>query len=440
MLRFELHRTGAPDAQFSPRSLSIEEQGREVLLRFGKEPRLRTTRRSFSSEYEARSFVAVIAKTHLAADYVQAPAHGHILAPSEDVLVARMAAGDEDAYVVYADALLERGDPRGELIALFAKDPGALRLRAEFQSWLANYTELLAGPLAARLPHLQATWRLGFLESIRVAFDYIRDREDFSAASLLAAAFHHPSTRFLRGLAVGSPGRHRTGYEDVLATIAAVGPDALRTLSIGELDAHNDWVPDPELGDASDLWLALPYLDDVTFEGSALTLGVMHAPTLRRLTIRTRRFPMEPLRAIVRAALPNLEQLEIWIGDTNFDAGTTREDLERLLLRGVYPRLVHLALCNASIADEICALVIRSPTAHGLRVLDLSNGTLGDASAYALIQARDQLPNLGLLDVSENCLSETACRHLGDVFPKVRCSAQKHERRVSLSERTEDDW
>jgi hypothetical protein len=26
------------------------------------------------------------------------------------------------------------------------------------------------------------------------------------------------------------------------------------------------------------------------------------------------------------------------------------------------------------------------------------------------------------------------------VFPKVRCSAQKEERHVSLSERTEEDW
>lgn len=442
MLCFELRCAGSED-DADTRSLSIDEQGRDVLLRFGKEPhQLRTTRRSFSSEYEARSFVAAISEAHLAAGYVPVTSPGYIQPPpAEDALLVRMAAGDEDAYLVFADALLERGDPRGDLIALFANDPSSLGVRSTLQTWLASDAELLAGPLTARLPRMKPTWKLGYLESIHVAFDYLRDSAEFSAASLLASAFCHPSTRLLRQLTVGEPAQRGRDYGAVLTTIAASGPDALRTLSIGELDTYSDWHPDPTLGDASGLWLALPNLEDVTFEGTGLTLGVIHAPKLRRLAVRSRTFPAEPLRAIARAALPNLESLELWICDADSNSGSTREDLERLLLHP-HPRLAHLALCNASIADEICRWVIRSPIAAELRVLDLSSGTLGDDSAYSLIMARDKFPNLDILDVSENVLSTTACGHLTDVFPKVRCSDQKNARHVSHSERTpdDDDW
>jgi uncharacterized protein (TIGR02996 family) len=100
-------------------------------------------------------------------------------------------------YVVYADWLQDRGDPRGELIAiqlsLHAGNRPDLRSR-EAAIWRTSWP-LFVGPAAIH-GVWRATLRLGFVRQFRVAADVDLDELDG------AFAIDHIATRFLESLVV----------------------------------------------------------------------------------------------------------------------------------------------------------------------------------------------------------------------------------------------
>jgi uncharacterized protein (TIGR02996 family) len=103
-------------------------------------------------------------------------------------------------YLVYGDWLEERGDPRGELIAiqrrLLDDDRPDLRLR-EAAIWRAHWP-LFVGPAAIH-GVWRVTLRLGFMRQFRIAKDVELDELEE------AFAIDHVATRFLESLVV--PGR-----------------------------------------------------------------------------------------------------------------------------------------------------------------------------------------------------------------------------------------
>ena len=100
---------------------------------------------------------------------------------------------DPAAYVVYADALQSRGDPRGELIALQAASVDAT-------AYLSTHPELGPPKVVRDLPFDPATlpgddieWFCGFWKALRAFRLYNDDVE-----ALLA----HPSAQLLRRLSI----------------------------------------------------------------------------------------------------------------------------------------------------------------------------------------------------------------------------------------------
>jgi uncharacterized protein (TIGR02996 family) len=96
-----------------------------------------------------------------------------------------------DAYLVLADALTGRGDPRGELIAIqhgLAAKPGDGELTSKQDDILYQHHTRLLGPLEAS----SVVWQRGYFRTAEVA------------AELLADTLAHPSARFLAELAVKS--------------------------------------------------------------------------------------------------------------------------------------------------------------------------------------------------------------------------------------------
>jgi uncharacterized protein (TIGR02996 family) len=93
-----------------------------------------------------------------------------------EAMIAGAAPGDVAPYLVYADWLQQRGDPRGELVTLqhamfrqaepkafmeFKQREQALRFAHE-RAWLGAVT-------VAATHRLKLEWRLGFVESARIA-------------------------------------------------------------------------------------------------------------------------------------------------------------------------------------------------------------------------------------------------------------------------------
>jgi uncharacterized protein (TIGR02996 family) len=116
-------------------------------------------------------------------------------------LEARILANPDDlsAYLVYGDWLSERGDPRGELIAVQAKlreKPGDRDLETQEAKLLGENRETWLGDLAAKEgpKDLVVTWRLGFLDSVRFGpplDDYGTSEMDFSEAIGLLMQLPH---------------------------------------------------------------------------------------------------------------------------------------------------------------------------------------------------------------------------------------------------------
>src|SRR5262249_48609844 len=117
---------------------------------------------------------------------------------------------------------------------------------------------------------------------------------------------------------------------------------------------------------------------------------------------------------VLSARLPNLEHLELWLGEENYGWDGAFVDLLPLLGGSQFDRLRYLGLRDSEITDDIAVAVANSPIIQRIRVLDLSLGTLSDAGAEALLNS-PYLPNLEKLDVHTCYLSEQMVSRLNNV-------------------------
>ena len=128
----------------------------------------------------------------------------------------------------------------------------------------------------------------------------------------------------------------------------------------------------------------------------------------------------------------------MWFGEReeHYGAECSESDVAALLARAL-PRLRALRLMNADFTDEVVPLVIASPIAGQLEVLDFSLGTLSDTGAGALAAARTAFPRLTGLRVYDCALTSRGLARLHDAgFPvdetpgtpaEAQCLAWRHE-------------
>jgi len=324
-------------------------------------------------------------------------------------------------YLVYADWLQERGDPRGELITLSHAG------RAEaFQAHLAAHRRALLGELAVdtsshdgRFQAMELTWHLGFIR--RALFRYAaystEDRHVPPIAELVQALFASQAGRFVRELALGvtEPGEsHRAALRELFA----VPHPLIHTLTLCEFkheDSELSWV---ELDELDALWSALPGLEHLTIRAGQFSFGTIVAPRLRDFRIYTSGLPRETVLAICAGTLPALERLEVWFGSETYGATATVEDLAPLLDASRFPKVTHLALANAEFTNALCDVLPEASILPRLRVLDLSKGTMTSTGLQALLDARDRFAHLDVLDLSENHL-------IGELDPEVATLAKQ---------------
>jgi uncharacterized protein (TIGR02996 family) len=154
------------------------------------------------------------------ADRIAAPAATHDLAALERAVFANP---DDDApRLVLADALLEAGDPRGELIALQCRETLDKEQRAREKELIASHGKTWLGPLA---PILRASFRFerGFLAACEV---------NGLKAEIIAELVGHPTWATVRELA-GSP---RIALDPIMRS--------LRVLEFSAYEARNTGLPE----------------------------------------------------------------------------------------------------------------------------------------------------------------------------------------------------
>jgi hypothetical protein len=243
----------------------------------------------------------------------------------------------------------------------------------------------------------------------RISLSYDEAEEGAHWTDKLADFLDQPGCDRVTGLIVGA-------WEEVWETVpaaivaalvAARDPlPALRALFFGEIvseECEISWIHQTDL---SPLFDAYPLLEQFTVRGAeGLSLGTLRHERLKALTLQSGGLPASVVREVAAAELPQLEHLELWLGEDQYGADFTLADLAPILSGDRFPRLRYLGLRDSDQADDIAAAVAAAPVLDRARVLDLSLGTLTDAGAAALLTS-PAAARLEKLDIHHHFCSE----------------------------------
>jgi uncharacterized protein (TIGR02996 family) len=195
--------------------------------------------------------------------------------PEAQLEAALAAAWDRDTLAVYADYLVERGDPRGELIAIDLQleqrsTPELVVRRASLlTAWLGRMV-----PSDPHVPWIGDSFRLGFVE------DLVLDGADPDAATRLATMLASPLAPYLKCVTV------RGDLEHVASTVRMLARERHRWLVELRLECHTS-IEDGEVLDAAcgeALIAATPRLARLEVSGSRVLATFPH-PALRQLRV-----------------------------------------------------------------------------------------------------------------------------------------------------------
>ncbi|MEZ4234955.1 MAG: WGR domain-containing protein [Myxococcota bacterium] len=343
----------------------IERDGNTFTVRYGKiGTDGQTSTKSFDSpEKTQKEYDKMIAsKTkkgyQLVESVERAPEAGSNPALEQAILddPAFSEGGSKDRWLVYADWLQSQDDPRGALISAQAGGGDADGiLEANKKAFLGRF----AGDME---PFVEIGWHMGFWRSVKAGCDYDTADDMGDAvkgiASVVGHVLRHPSAKFLSELRIGLVEGVTDGEADWSDTVDAVVKNgirpSLRKLVVGEFEMGDDTeVSWTSIGSLGGIWPVLPRLEHLEVQGGSIGLGKIDAPHLKHLELRTGGLPKEPVQAVAKAKLPELEHLELWFGADEYGAECTAAEIQALLKSKNLPKLRWLGLKNSEIANEI---------------------------------------------------------------------------------------
>jgi uncharacterized protein (TIGR02996 family) len=357
----------------------------------------------------------------------------------------RAAPDDDTVRLVYADRLLELGDPYGEFIALQCAATRthdgdlAARANALFDAHGDTWLEHLG------LARGEATWERGFVEAISLAADRFGALPDLESrvparrlrvselagdAEILADVLAMPIVRVVTALELQNNDLDDEGLRVLAAAPLAkltnlelranlFGADGVRALAgapqlaglhhLGLSHSQFDDAPSP--GDDGAFALAqASHLTQVTSLGLQFwAIGVdgiralAQAPQLAKLqTLRLAGSSIGPAGATAIAEqLTELTELDLWNSDLEFHGARAVLGL---------PRLVDLDLGGNELTGAIARAIVDAPNLAGMQKLWLRDNQIGDAGAGAL----GHLSALVSLDLHSNEISHAGVRALAD--------------------------
>jgi uncharacterized protein (TIGR02996 family) len=273
---------------------------------------------------------------------------------------------DDEPRIVYGDWLLERGDPRGELVAIqakLAKGPVKPAVQLREQELLADHSNELYGPFDEILHDRRSVridWRLGFFDEIELC---LPDEALHPHVQLLVAL---PSARFLRRLVLGTA----TRYDKALQAVARL-PPTLRSLTIASQHSYAYDLQPQTLGRLDVICSRHPKLQKLALVVDRDPLaGLGGLLALEQLDIWTHELGWRQLEAIGSASWPALTTLGLAIGSR---AAATAHDVAALLDAARFPKLAQLRLGRLSLeaAAELGAWLDASPLGRQLTCVTL---------------------------------------------------------------------
>lgn len=200
-----------------------------------------------------------------------------------------------------------------------------------------------------------------------------------------------PAASEVTGIVVGMWGDTSEGTlesDEVVESLVAARERLpnLKALFIGDIISEEFEISWIKQTDVSQIFTAYPELEHFRIRGGeGLRLGAPNHARLKSLIVESGGLDVSVVREVTSSNLPELEHLELWLGDDNYGANTEIVDLAPIFSGRLFPKLKFLGLRDSQLSDAIAVAVSNAPVLERLRVLDLSLGTLSDAGAAALL-------------------------------------------------------
>lgn len=199
----------------------------------------------------------------------------------------------------------------------------------------------------------------------------------------------------------------------------------VQELTIGMMemeDCEISWIMQ---GNYSDIWQALPNLKHLTIQGSTdLQLGEIVHDQLESLEIICGGLPMDVIKSVAHAKLPNLRKLVLYLGVDNYGFDGSAEEMRDVLAEMDFPKLEYLGLLDSEMQDELVQIILDCPLMPQLTTLDLSCGTLTDKGGALLLDNVSRFPKLQKLDLHHHFLSDQMMKKLTALSIEVDVSEQ----------------
>lgn len=302
-----------------------------------------------------------------------------------------------------------------------------------------NYVESFAGlPIKEFEP---GTPVAGDNVALRIGMDWDTYEEVSSPEKFYAQLFEGEGLESVRALVFGCWNFEGDGKVSVITDLLLENVSKLpnlKALFLGDVISEDCEVSWLEMDDVSKLWQAFPQLEILWIRGGeGLSLGKFQHENLRELVLQSGGLPKKVIDEVFQADLPNLEHLELWLGDEGYGGDSNVDDLKPLLTGSIFPKLKYLGLKNSEYSDDIAKAVAEAPILDRLETLDLSEGTLGDEGAEALCKS-EKIGKLKKLDLHHHYMSDEMMNQISQLPCETDVSDQENEdeygRYVSVSE------
>jgi hypothetical protein len=166
------------------------------------------------------------------------------------------------------------------------------------------------------------------------------------------------------------------------------------------------------------IWAAADPLDPLDATLVGFEVGDLALPALRRLEIVGPTLTSAHVRQVIAARLPSLEHLMLCFGEAERPRATL-DDLAPILAGAAHPLVTSLTLRHAPFADRLAAALPAAAITARLEHLDLTNASLTDAGAAALVASRPAFAALRTLGVDGTVVTGPAVERLRAAFAGV---------------------
>ncbi|MEW5742560.1 MAG: WGR domain-containing protein [Myxococcota bacterium] len=402
----------------------VKVEGEQQIVRFGKIGTAgQEKEKDFDSAAEAKADTKKLIAEKLGKGYVEV---GVKKTPSNPELEAAIAANPDDGrnWQVFADWLIEKGEPWGEVISL------ALQGKPDKKRQADTEKELLGG-----LDGSSITWKNGVIAELDLQPNEVDEEGQMEAT--LERILKHPAGHFVRKLTLGLPPHEDTEWhmEGLADAISEAGPlPFLETLDMSPDAEHMDQPSWRRVGDLSGLWEAAPHLKELLLQGASgsdggtpIRFGDIDAPHLEKLVYSSGGLDKHVPTALGAAKLPKLKHLELLFGTEDYGCTSTVASLKGILDGAGLPALETLGLKNSEWEEELIRAVANSKILPRLKVLDLSMGVLAEKGAQELRTLASKFKHLEKLILDDNYFSEADVAALKAALPNAQVGKQKDD-------------